>query len=150
MGGGWAEAAEERDIATEKNHYTVLGVPTDATDKQLKRAYRVMSLKFHPDKEGGSTRAFQRIASAYETLSDPEKRQLYDEGADLKGRGGNNSDSDSDDETEQRSLREEIERKYFPERYKFWPFGDPFVQKRKRDEKKRQRSGKPAFHEQDI
>ncbi|CAE8668410.1 unnamed protein product [Polarella glacialis] len=59
---GWAEAPEERDIATEKNHYTVLGVPADATEKQLKRAYRVMSLKFHPDKEGGSTRAFQFLA----------------------------------------------------------------------------------------
>jgi len=108
-----------------------------------------MSLKFHPDKEGGSTRAFQRIATAYQTLSDPEKRQLYDEGADLK-QHGNNSDSDSDNERETKSLREEIERKYFPERYKFWPFGDPFVQKRKRQEKQRARSGKPAFHEEDI
>lgn len=37
---GWATAAGERDIATEKNHYTVLGVSTDATEKQLKKAYR--------------------------------------------------------------------------------------------------------------
>jgi tetratricopeptide (TPR) repeat protein len=105
-GGGWAEAAAEKDIASEKNHYSVLGVSQDATEKQLKRAYRVMSLKFHPDKEGGSTRAFQRIATAYETLTDPEKRQLYDDGADLKKKQGSNSDSDSDDEREQKSLLE--------------------------------------------
>merc|ERR1719482_2016514 len=99
---GWAQAAEEKDIANEKNHYTVLGVSTDATEKQLKRAYRVMSLKFHPDKEGGSTRAFQRIASAFQTLSDPEKRQLYDDGADLKQKTGSNSDSDSDNDKEKK------------------------------------------------
>eukprot|EP00931_Biecheleriopsis_adriatica_P029606 TRINITY_DN17557_c0_g1_i3.p1 TRINITY_DN17557_c0_g1~~TRINITY_DN17557_c0_g1_i3.p1 ORF type:complete len:257 (+),score=35.21 TRINITY_DN17557_c0_g1_i3:414-1184(+) len=146
---GWAEAPEESDIAAEKDHYTVLGVPVDATDKQLKRAYRVMSLKFHPDKENGSTRAFQRIATAYETLSDPAKRQLYDEGADL-GKSKSDSDSDSDDERQQRTLREEIERKYFPERYKFWPFGDPFHQKRKRQEQQRRRAGKPAWHEDGL
>merc|ERR1712110_886154 len=103
-----------------------------------------MSLKFHPDKEGGSTPAFQRVAQAYETLSDPEKRRTYDEGGDLKA--GKEDDS-SDEEREQQSLREEIERKYFPERYKFWPFGDPFVQKRKREERKRQREGKPAWYD---
>jgi len=144
----WAQAPEEQDVATERDHYAVLGVPSDATEKQLKRAYRIMSLKFHPDKEGGSTRAFQRIAVAYETLSDPQKRRSYDEGADLKTGHGDNSDSDSD--REHQSLREEIERKYFPERYKFWPFGDPFVQKRRLQERRRKRSGRPAFHEQDV
>ena len=64
---------------------------------------------FHPDKEGGSTRAFQRIAEAHELLSDPEKRQLYDDGADLKQKKGNNSDSDSDNEKEKKSLREEVD-----------------------------------------
>ena len=64
------------------DHYTLLGVPVDATDKQLKRAYRLMSLKYHPDRSGGSTAAFQRVATAYETLSDMDKRrskiQSYD------------------------------------------------------------------------
>merc|ERR1712176_62978 len=97
---------------------------------------------------GGSTRAIQRIATAFQTLSDPEKRQLYDEGADLKqGRG--DSDSDSDDEREHKSLREEIERKYFPERYKFWPFGDPFIEKRKLEARRRKQEGRPAWHEED-
>ncbi|CAD7928001.1 unnamed protein product [Amoebophrya sp. A120] len=145
--GTWAEAAGEGDIANEKDHYAVLGVSQDATEKQLKRAYRVLSLKYHPDKEGGSTRAFQRVALAYQTLSDPEKREQYNNGADL-GKEKKDDDSDSDDEQKKQSLREEIERKYFPERYKFWPFGDPFVQKRKREEQKQRRQGRPAWFDQ--
>eukprot|EP00929_Paragymnodinium_shiwhaense_P081220 TRINITY_DN42455_c0_g1_i1.p1 TRINITY_DN42455_c0_g1~~TRINITY_DN42455_c0_g1_i1.p1 ORF type:complete len:1097 (-),score=273.11 TRINITY_DN42455_c0_g1_i1:353-3589(-) len=112
--------------------YAVLGVSSDATEKQLKTAYRMMSLKYHPDKQGGSVHAFQIIAKAYETLSNPDKRRDYDEGADLKKKKRNGQDSsDSEDERQERSLREEIERKYFPERFKFWPFGDPFIEKRK-------------------
>lgn len=108
-----------------------------------------MSLKYHPDKEGGSTRAFQRIATAYQTLNDPDKRQQYDDGADI-GQKKDDDDSDEDDERKKQSIREEIERKYFPERYAFWPFGDPFVEKRKREERKRQRQGKKAWYEEDI
>jgi len=127
--------------------YTVLGVSSDATDQQLKRAYRLMSLKYHPDKHGGSARDFHRIATAYETLSDPEKRQAYDEGADVK-KGRGNSDSESDSERDERSLREEVERKYFPERYKFWPFGDPFIEKRKLQARRVRRTGQPRWHQQ--
>eukprot|EP00927_Polykrikos_kofoidii_P032792 TRINITY_DN27820_c0_g1_i1.p1 TRINITY_DN27820_c0_g1~~TRINITY_DN27820_c0_g1_i1.p1 ORF type:complete len:544 (+),score=53.57 TRINITY_DN27820_c0_g1_i1:785-2416(+) len=58
--------------------YSVLCVPADATDMQLRRAYKVMSLRYHPDKQGGSTRVFQLLAEAYATLSDPIKRQEYD------------------------------------------------------------------------
>uniref|UniRef100_A0A0G4I5Q7 J domain-containing protein n=1 Tax=Chromera velia CCMP2878 TaxID=1169474 RepID=A0A0G4I5Q7_9ALVE len=149
---GWAQAAGEGDIAAEKDHYSVLGVSRDVTEKQLKKAYRLMSLKYHPDKEGGSTRAFQRVAEAYDTLNDPEKRQRYDDGEDLrKKRRDTDSDSeDEDDERKKKSLREEIERKYFPERYKFWPFGDPFVEKRKRQERQRQKQGKPAWWEENF
>ena len=87
--------------------YAVLGVSADATDQQLKRAYRLMSLKYHPDKQGGSTRDFQRIATAYETLSDPAKRHAYNEGADLKKKDDDDSDESERDE---KSLREEVER----------------------------------------
>lgn len=76
--------AEADLLAREVDHYAVLGVPTDATDKHLKTAYRMRSLKFHPDKKGGHTAAFQRIALAYETLSDADKRRDYDEGDDIK------------------------------------------------------------------
>jgi DnaJ-domain-containing protein 1 len=137
-------STEEADrIAREQDHYVVLGVNADATEKQLKTAYRMMSLKYHPDRKGGSTAAFQRISVAYKILCDAATRRDYDEGNDLKSRrGGGDSDSDGyeSEEENKQTLREEIERKYFPERYEFWPFGDPFINKRKRAAKlKRQK-----------
>lgn len=71
-------------IAKEVDHYAVLGVSTDASEKQLKTAYRMRSLQFHPDRKAGSTGAFQRVAEAYEILSDADKRRAYDEGGDIK------------------------------------------------------------------
>jgi len=126
------------------DYYNVLGVPTDATEAQLKRAYRIKSLKAHPDKPGGSVTAFQLVATAYETLSDTEKRQLYDDGVDVKKKkkqkrhedDSSESDSEDEDGNKKKSLREEVERKYFPENFKFWPFGDPFVEKRRHDARK--------------
>lgn len=144
-----ARAPEAESIPTlEGDLYAVLGVSCDATDKQLKRAYRLMSLKYHPDKQGGSTRCFQQIATAYETLSDPVKRTSYDEGADMNKKKGNPDESD-ESEREERSLREEVERKYYPERYKFWPFGDPFIDKRKLQASRRSKAGKPQWMESD-
>ena len=97
----------------------------DATDKQIQQAYRLRSLKHHPDRKGGSTAAFQRINQAFQTLSDPEKRAAYDQGNDVKQqRSGDDSDESEEDEEHKQSLREEIERKYYPERYDFWPFGE--------------------------
>ena len=52
----------------------MLGITCDATEKQIQQAYRMRSLKFHPDRKGGSTAAFQRIAQAFQTLSDTDKR----------------------------------------------------------------------------
>lgn len=119
-------SSEADRIAKEVDHYAVLGVTTDATEKQLKTSYRMRSLKFHPDKKGGHTAAFQRIAEAYQTLSDPDKRQAYDEGGDIKvKRGRRDEDDDSDDSEEEHktSMREEVEREFYPEKYHFWPFG---------------------------
>ncbi|KAH8058952.1 hypothetical protein JL722_5495 [Aureococcus anophagefferens] len=120
-------AATDDEILDETKHvdlYTVLGVSADATEAILKRAYRLRSLKYHPDKKGGSTFAFQRVREAFDTLSDPEKRRA---------------------DEEKPSLREEIERKYYPERYEFYPFGDPFTAKRKmRAKRERMKSRKPA------
>lgn len=145
--GGDCGGEDGQDAFKGKDHYGVLGVTSDATEKQLKRAYRLMSLKYHPDKQGGSTRDFQSVAEAYETLSDPERRRAYDDGADVK-KAKDDSDSDSSERVE-RSLREEVERKYYPERYKFWPFGDPFIEKRKLDARRKRQAGQAPFHQQD-
>jgi curved DNA-binding protein len=60
------------------NAYETLGVPKGASDEEIKRAYRKMAAQHHPDKQGGNTAKFQEIQSAYETLSDPQKRAQYD------------------------------------------------------------------------
>ena len=60
------------------NAYETLGVPKGASDEEIKRAYRKLAAKHHPDKAGGNTAKFQEIQSAYETLSDPQKRQQHD------------------------------------------------------------------------
>ncbi len=65
--------------AAAQDLYEVLGVAEDASDKDIKSAYRSLSLKYHPDK-GGDASLFQDISAAYEVLSDGEKRALYDAG----------------------------------------------------------------------
>ncbi|XP_043924934.1 dnaJ homolog subfamily C member 18 isoform X2 [Protopterus annectens] len=64
-----------------KSYYEILGVSKDATDEDLKRAYRKLALKFHPDKNHapGATEAFKAIGNAYAILSNPEKRKRYDQ-----------------------------------------------------------------------
>ncbi|XP_068087826.1 dnaJ homolog subfamily B member 14 [Hyperolius riggenbachi] len=63
-----------------KTYYEVLGVSNDAGDEDLKKAYRKLALKFHPDKNHapGATEAFKKIGNAYAVLSNPEKRKQYD------------------------------------------------------------------------
>jgi DnaJ-class molecular chaperone len=58
-------------------YYTILGVTEKATAEEIKRAYRKLASQHHPDKGGDKTR-FQEIQSAYDTLSNPSKRQQYD------------------------------------------------------------------------
>ena len=54
-----------------------------------------------------------------------------------------------EDEEHQQTLREEIERKYYPERYDFWPFWDPFINKRKREATKRRQQGQRQWYDED-
>ena len=64
-----------------KNLYDILGVTQNATQDEIKRAYRKMAQRYHPDKAGDDSAAKERwdeISKAYEILSDPEKKALYD------------------------------------------------------------------------
>jgi curved DNA-binding protein len=64
-----------------KDYYSVLGVGRDATDEAIKKAYRKLARKYHPDvsKEKGAEDKFKELAEAYQTLGDPEKRAAYDQ-----------------------------------------------------------------------
>ena len=66
----------------QKDYYKLLGVSKNATDKDIKRAYRKLARQFHPDVNPGDTKAeakFQDINEAHEVLGDTEKRQQYDQ-----------------------------------------------------------------------
>lgn len=61
----------------QKDYYEILGVKRDATADEIKKAYRKLARKHHPD-TGGDEETFKEINNAYEVLSDPEKREQYD------------------------------------------------------------------------
>jgi molecular chaperone DnaJ len=78
-----------------RDYYEVLGVPKNASDEEIKKAYRKLAMKFHPDRNQGDADAevkFKEAKEAYEMLSDAEKRGAYDQyghaGVDPNMRGG--------------------------------------------------------------
>lgn len=118
-----SEAAAVEDdggLSKESDHYAVLGVAHDADERTISQAYRMASLRWHPDRAGGSKAAFQRVQQAYETLNEPSRRSDYDNG-----------------------VKEEREREniYSSWRHLYCPFGDPFERKRKA---KKEREAKAA------
>ncbi|KNZ74968.1 hypothetical protein J132_05367 [Termitomyces sp. J132] len=91
-----AEAALKRSKT--KDYYKILGIARDASEIDIKKAYRRESLKHHPDKvgisQGGDEEKFKLVSEAYAVLSDPRRRERYDLGEDEDGMndgmGGNN------------------------------------------------------------
>jgi len=74
--GGFPGGAPKEDIDTQKL-YDTLGVSKNADDKEIRKAYRKLAVKHHPDK-GGDEKQFKEISAAYEILSDKESREKYD------------------------------------------------------------------------
>lgn len=64
-----------------QDYYQVLGVPRGASSDEVKKAYRKLALKHHPDRDqsSGAEKRFKEINQAYEVLSDPQKKQMYDQ-----------------------------------------------------------------------
>ena len=82
-------------MATKRDFYEILGVPKNASDEDIKKSYRKMAMKYHPDRNQGDATAevkFKEAKEAYEMLSDAEKRAAYDQfghaGVDPNMRGG--------------------------------------------------------------
>jgi molecular chaperone DnaJ len=73
-----------------RDHYDVLGVRRDASPEEIKRAYRRLARELHPDvnPDPETQERFKEITAAYEVLSDPQKRELFDLGGDPLGAGG--------------------------------------------------------------
>ncbi len=68
-------------MAQKRDYYEVLGVEKNATEDQIKKAYRTIAIKYHPDRNPGNKEAeekFKEAAEAYDVLHDPQKRQQYD------------------------------------------------------------------------
>ena len=71
----------------DKDYYTVLGVNQNASDEEIKKKYRELAHKYHPDRPGGDEARFKELNEAYQTLSDKQKRQQYDMFRQYGGKG---------------------------------------------------------------
>src|SRR3954462_4105739 len=77
--------------ANKRDYYEVLGLSRQATTEEIKKAYRKLAVQHHPDKNPGDKKAeerFKELSEAYEVLSDPQKRQMYDQFGHAAGGAG--------------------------------------------------------------
>ncbi len=77
-------------MATQKDYYDLLGIPRNATDEQIKKAFRKQAMDFHPDRNSSpeASERFKEVNEAYEVLSDSQKRAYYDRYGRTPGNGG--------------------------------------------------------------
>ena len=93
--GGHGGGKSKKEVDNSK-FYEILEVKKEASSDEIRKAYRKLAAKYHPDKPGGDQAKFQELQTAYEVLSDPEKKELYDKyGEDglKEGMGGASGDS---------------------------------------------------------
>ena len=83
------EANQKADNARNRDYYQILGINRNATPEEIKKAYRKLALKYHPDRNAESEqtkkiaqRKFEDVSDAYSVLSDPKKKQMFDQGVD--------------------------------------------------------------------
>ena len=83
------EANQKGEQARNRDYYQILGISRNATPEEIKKAYRKLALKYHPDRNSESEqskkiaqRKFQDVSDAYVVLSDPKKKQMFDQGVD--------------------------------------------------------------------
>src|ERR1700739_3297963 len=78
-------------MAAKPDYYKILGVGKNASDEEIKKSYRKLARKYHPDRNPGDKQAeerFKEISQANDVLSDPDKRKDYDRGGMFAGFGG--------------------------------------------------------------
>ncbi|KAI3654446.1 hypothetical protein MP228_001165 [Amoeboaphelidium protococcarum] len=97
------DAKLELKKSQRKDYYKILGVSKDASESDIKKAYRKKALIYHPDKnqepekKDEAEKMFKDVSEAYETLSDPQKKRRYDSGADLQESFGGHGGMDAND-----------------------------------------------------
>ncbi len=84
-------------MTTNKDYYSLLGIPRNATDEQIKKAFRKLAMDYHPDRNSNpeASERFKEVNEAYEVLSDSQKRAYYDRYGRTPGDGGGNMGFDN-------------------------------------------------------